>query len=278
MNKSPNHHFVLVVFVALMLLSSTALHAQTYNSYSGGYNTGYGTVYGSFGYAMATQNLYNSVQMQIRKLQARDMMIKQFGRAAVEKAEQEAKTNTAPSNPRISVPPPPVVRNHGVFRPDASVDTGKTIADALGSTPEEKALIRQVYATTLEYYQKEAKSRGWNHNIAGGLTFFTTTAMTIFHDAEEPSSEAINNYYAVVNSALDDIPEFASVPNKDKQNFNNILIGFGGLLIAGYTEGKQNNDATTIESYRKLAGELIKMVLKTDPQNLRLENGQIVVK
>ena len=84
-------------------------------------------------------------------------------------------------------------------------------------------------------------------------------------------------YYAAVNVALDEEPEFATVANKDKQNFNNRLIGFAGLLIAGYTEGKQNNDGPTIESYRKLAGELIRMVLKTDPQNLRLENGQIVV-
>ncbi|HEV8593839.1 MAG TPA: DUF6683 family protein, partial [Pyrinomonadaceae bacterium] len=59
---------------------------------------------------------------------------------------------------------------------------------------------------------------------------------------------------------------------------NNTLIGFGGLLFAGYTEGKQNNDAATLESYKKLAGMLIQMVLKTDPKNLRIENGQIVMK
>jgi len=78
--------------------------------------------------------------------------------------------------------------------------------------------------------------------------------------------------------ALDEIPEFAAVANKDKQAFNNMLIGFSGTLLAVYTEGKQNNDAATLATSKKLAGMLIEMVLKTDPENLRIENGQIVMK
>ena len=74
------------------------------------------------------------------------------------------------------------------------------------------------------------------------------------------------------------MPEFGKVANKDKQNFQNMLIGFGGLLLAGYTEGKQNGDAATLEAYKKLAGGLIQLVLKADPENLKLENGQIVLK
>jgi hypothetical protein len=57
-----------------------------------------------------------------------------------------------------------------------------------------------------------------------------------------------------------------------------MLIGFSGLLLAGYTEGKQNGDVATLEGYRKLAGGLIQLVLKTEPENLGLENGQIVLK
>ena len=73
-----------------MLAAASGAAAQTYNSYSGGYNTGYGTVYGSFGLAMATQNIYNTTQMQIQKLAMRQAMINKWGKAAVEKAEREA--------------------------------------------------------------------------------------------------------------------------------------------------------------------------------------------
>ena len=251
------------------------------------WTTGYGTVYGSYGLAMATQNIYNTMQMQMRKTMARNAMIKQWGLAAVEKAERESashslsgkKAPTAPpSEVPIVVPAPRVVRNHGVFRPDVTVGTDKAFADALGDTPEEKALITRIYTGTKTAYEKQAAIKGWSNNIAGGLTFFTVTAITVYRDAEEPSDEAVDNYYKVMNAALDDMPEFATVSNKDKQNFNNMMIGFGGLLLAGYTEGKQNNDSATIANYKKLAGGLIQLVLKTDPEKLGVEGGQIVMK
>jgi len=275
--------------IAFVLLSGSAARGQIQNTYGGGYSTGYGTVYGSFGQAMATQNMYNTMQLQMQKTMMRTAMIKKWGLAAVEKAEREAgsgssssrtktSSSSASSAPKIVVPPPRVVRNHGVFRPDPTVDTGKALADVLAETPDEKALIKLIYTTTKSAYEKEAAAKGWQNNIAAGLTFFTIASMTVYRDAEEPSDDAVNNYFNVVNSTLDEMPEFAAVTNKDKQSFNNMLVGFGGLLLAGYTEGKQNNDAATIANYQKLAGMLIQMVLKTSPDNLRIENGQIVMK
>jgi hypothetical protein len=267
---------------AFAVLTTGVARAQTWNSSSGGYNTGYGTVYGSFGQAFATQNIYNTMQMQMQKTMARNAMIKRWGLAAVERAERQAASGSSSSGANTSgsqivVSPPPVVRNHGVFRPDPTVDTGNALANALGETAEEKALIKQIYIATKDAYEKEATARGWKNNIAAGLTFFTVTALNVYWD-EEPSDEAANDYFKVLNTALDEIPEFATVANKDKQGFNNMLIGFSGLLTAGYLEGKQNNNADTLASYKKLAGMLIEMVLKTHPENIRIENGQIVMK
>jgi hypothetical protein len=152
------------------------------------------------------------------------------------------------------------------------------MADALGSTTEEKALIKKIYAATKASYEPEAARRGWKDNIAGGLTFFTVAAMTVYHDAGEPSDEAVNAYFKTLNLALDEVSEIAGVSDKDKQGMNNVMIGFAGILLAGYTEGKQNSDAATLANYKKLAGMLIELVFKTDPQNLRLESGQIVMK
>ena len=77
---------------------------------------------------------------------------------------------------------------------------------------------------------------------------------------------------------MDAIPEIGKVANKDKQGFNNMLIGFSGLLLAGCLEAKQTGDAAALANCRKLAGILIEMVLNTDPENLRLENDKIVTK
>jgi len=265
-----------VLFCVLFVVPAAG---QTYNSNAGGWNTGYGTVYGSFGLAMATQNIYNTTQMQIQRLTMRQAMIKKWGLAAVEKAEREAKAGkvTSSSGPKIEVPPAPVVRNHGLFRPDPTVDTAKALADALGETADEKTLIKAIFTNTKTAYERETAAKGWRNNIAGGLTFFAVTAMTVYRDAEEPSDQAVDTFFKIMNQALDDMPEFATVANKDKQAFNNMLVGFSGLLLAGYTEGKQNNDAATLKLYSQLAGELIKMVLKVEPDRLQLKDGFIVI-
>jgi len=275
-----NYKKLVTLAFALAFLCAGVANAQIQAAGGGYYRAGYPTVYGSFGQASAAQSrMYDQVKAQNRRITERDALIKKWGVAAVEKAEREAAAKSAaPSNPRIVVAPPPVVRNHGVFRPDPTVDTGKALADALGDTPEEKALIKQIYAATKTLYEKEAAQRGWKNNLAGGLTFFTATAMTVYHNAEEPSDEAANTYYKVMNLALDEIPEMATAANKDKQGLNNTLVGFSGMLLAIHAEAQQNNDADALARSKTLAGMLIEMVLKTNPENLKIENGQIVMK
>ena len=248
-----------VVFYCAGIVSAQWNSANAY-----GYSTGYGTVYGSYGLAATMQSMYNVARAQSQK------------RAAAGSGSA-SKPNSSPANSQTVAPEAHVARNHGVFRPDASVDTGKTLADALGDTPEHKALVKQIYTSTKTAYEKEAAAKGWKGNIAGGLTFFTVVAMTVYHDAEEPSDAALDAHFKTLNAALDETPGFADLSNKEKQGFNNVMIGFGGILLAGYAEGKQNADAETLANYRKLAGMLIEMVLKTDPKNLRLVNGQIVM-
>ena len=255
----------LLVFTVCLFTFSVASPAQTQTAW--GYSTGYGNVYGSFGLAQTMQSMYNVARAQALKRTA--------GAAARPASGGQV---TARSNAKPVVQPPRIVRNYGKFVPDPNVDTGRSFADALGETPEERQLITNIYTATKTAFDKEASARGWQNNIAGGLTFFTVTALTIYHDSDEPGDAGLQSYYEILNATFDEIPEFKSVSNRDKQNFNNMTVGFAGLLLAGYLEGKQTGNAETIASYRKLAGEMIKMVLKTDPENIKVENGQIVMK
>ena len=164
-----------------------------------------------------------------------------------------------------------------MFRPDATIDTGKLLADGLAETAEEKALIKQIYTATKAAYETEAGARGWKNNIAAGLTFFTVAAITVYHDAGELSDEAVNGYFKTVNAAIDETPEFAKLSNKEKHGYNNTLIGFSGIMLATYMEGKRSGNAESLVSSKKLAGMLIELVLKSDPENIRVVNGQIVM-
>ena len=270
---------IFVSAIGFSCFGADIAHAQIRAAGGGYYQAGYPTVYGSFGQASAAQSrMYSTMKTQTRKTTERNALIKKWGRAAVEKAERDAASGSRSSNPKIVVPPAPVARNYGKFRPDAAVDNGKALADALGSTSEEKALIKQIYTATKTAYEEEAAARGWQNNIAGGLTFFTVTAMTVYRDADEPSDEAVAAYFKTVNSSIDEIPEFANLSNREKQGFNDILIGFSGMMIAVYSDAKRTDNAEALAASKQLAGMLIEMILNTDPENIGLENDQIVMK
>lgn len=255
--------------------------AQTWNANAGGYNTGYGTVYGTFGLAQATQNIYNTTQMNMQRLIMRQAMIKKWGLAAVEKAEREAKGGKTSSSPVKSnsntagpvVPkPPPTPKYYGRFRPDTSDTTFQKIADALGETPEEKALLKQITEVTKASFEKEVAVKGWKNNIAGAFTLFLVATSTIYHDAEQPSDQTTQAIYDAVNQTVDEIPEFASASNKDKQALYNMLIGFAAIPLATYTEGKENGSKETVDVAGKVAGELIKIVLKVEPDKVKFDD------
>lgn len=264
---------------ALMLLISGLTFGQTWNSNAGGYNTGYGVVYGSFGLAQATQNIYNTMQINMQRSMMRQAMINKWGRAAVEKAERDAANSrgtaarqsgsSAPAGPVVQ--PRPVAKNYGKFRSDPTVDIGKAIADALGTTPEEKNLFKAIFQGTKTAFETEVAAKGWKNDVAGALTFFLVTTSTIYHDAPDPSEEVVSAIYDGVSQSLDEVPELAKAPNKDKQALYDLLIGFAGIPLATYTEGKESGNKETINVARQLSGELIKVVLKTDPNKIRFD-------
>lgn len=256
--------------------------AQVWNSNAGGWNTGYGTVYGTFGLAMATQNMYNTIQMTIAQANMRQAMINKFGRAAVEKAEREAAargtTNSGNNSGTATIPvaPPRAKKNLGRFQPDPNLNSARVLADALGETAQEKQLVTQIYLSTKAAFEREAAAKGLKNNVAGALTLFMATAAMVYNDTE-PSDEATEVLADAINAGIDEMPEFGRLTNRQKQGFYDMLIGFSGLLLSGYTEGKKINDPATLEAYRQLSGELIKLVLKIEPDRLKITDGLITI-
>jgi hypothetical protein len=261
----------------ILFAAAIPCSAQLYNSNSGGWNTGYGTVYGSFGLAQATQNLYQSTQLAMQRSMARQAMIKKFGLAAVEKLEREERSGTSSSSSKTASPavqPKPVVRNYGKFTPDPAVNTAKQIADAVGETPEEKALLIRVVNGTKTAFEAEAFTKGWKNNIAGALTFFIVSNASVYHGSE-PSDESSALLYQVISESIDQIPEFGKLTNREKQGFYNTLIGFAGIPLMTYLEGAETNDTATISVARQLAGKMTEMVMKTSPDKIRIDDGKI---
>ncbi len=258
--------------LAVLLFAGSA-SAQTWNSNAGGWNTGYGTVYGSFGQAMATQNIYNTMQLNMQRSMMRAAMVKKWGEAAVAKAEREARAGKAPAadGPQIAAPPP-ASKGIGKFKSDKSVNVGKLLSDNLAGTKEEKQLIGQVFAATKQAFESEPDTKPMRNNIAGALAFFIIGNVTIYRDAEEPSDEVSLAIFQALDQGVDTTPEFAKLSNKEKQTLYDMLLGFTGLPLAIYADAKQRGDAAQVKQAQELSGQLLQLVLKVDPSTIQLTN------
>lgn len=260
---------------SLCLLVASTAFAQTWNSNAGGWNTGYGTVYGSFGVAMATQNMYSTMQMNLQRATMRQAMINKWGLAAVEKAEREAAAGKKPASaaqPGPEVQAPRVVTNYGTFKPDKKVNAAKQLADALGSTAEEKKFIAALAQATKQAFEAQPEAKAWRNNVAGALAFFIAGNVTIYQ-GQEPSDAATEALFQAINQTVDELPEFGKMPNKDKQALYDLLIGFTGMPLALATEASENKDEQEAAAARELSGKLLELVLKVDPAKIKVENG-----
>lgn len=254
-----------------MVLFAVPAFAQQWNSNAGGWNTGYGTVYGSFGVAMATQNIYNTTQMQIQRLTMRQAMINKWGLAAVEKAEREAasgKKSTAPEGLQVTAPPP-APKNVGVFKPGKST-VAKQLGDAIGSTKEERDAVAMLASATKEAFEAQPETQKWKNNVAGALAFFLISNLVVATGSEEPSDETSQALFQAMSLALDASPEMAKASAKDKQQLYDLLIGFTGLPLAIYTEANERGDAAQMKQAQELAAKLIELVLKVDAKSVKL--------
>ncbi|HQZ82664.1 MAG TPA: hypothetical protein PLR83_05545 [Pyrinomonadaceae bacterium] len=268
-----------ILAIATLILGTAVFStAQTYNSNSGGWNTGYGTVYGSFGLAMATQNIYNTMQMQMQRSMMRQAMIRKWGKAAVEKAERNASgrsTQSAASSPSRAasgpvVEAPRVPKNYGRFIASAGIDTPSVFANALGENEQERELYKKIVSESISLLNSEAAKKGWKNDIAGAMTIFILTNSILYNDTEDPSDEFAQALYDSVQASIDELPEFEKLANKDKQGLYNTLLALSGIPLTFYADAKQRNDPDAIATARKLAGEMLKMVFKTEPERLRL--------
>lgn len=263
----------------LVLVLAVPAVAQTWNSNAGGWNTGYGTVYGTFGLAMATQNIYTSTQQNMQRLIMRQAMIKKWGLAAVEEAERNARagkksstTNAELQQQVATAPPPPAPKNSGVFKP-GKTDTFKKLGDALGTTAEEKNAITLIAKATRDAFEAQPEMKPWKNNLAGALGFFLVgnLALATGKMDDEVSDETSRALFESLNQALDASPEFAKTSARQKQEAYEMLIGFTGVPLAIYEDGKARGDEQQMKQAQEISAQLLKLVFKTDAAQMKLE-------
>lgn len=154
----------------------------------------------------------------------------------------------------------------GRFKSDRAIQESVTgdLVNSLSDKPEQRAQLKQIIDSVRLKYDREARSKGWQDNLAGSMTYFFIVISTVYYDSD-PSAEMQDALYAVINQVLDETPELANAPSSDKQKLNDLLVGYTALPLATYAEAKQNGSAETLKTAKLLAKGVSQLVFKSDP-------------
>lgn len=163
------------------------------------------------------------------------------------------------------------------FKPDARINVAKMVADELGSNKAEKDALLMLFNATKTSFEEEVEKKGRQNNLSAAVTFFIVATSTVYHDAPEPSDEAVDQLWDALNAVLDESDAVAAMSDADKQQVYETLIVFSGLVYAGYMEGKSSGNAQTSAAYRQLAGTLIETVLQLSPDQVKFDKNGLAV-
>lgn len=175
------------------------------------------------------------------------------GSSGNKSSSTSSKTNPAGTN----------VRAAGQFTPVTGAESFEQIAASITDVAQERQLIAQTAAVMKSTMEEEYAARGWKNNVAGAVTFFTVSMLTVYYE-KEPSEEVKNAIFESYNTA----PEFASASNKDKQSLYNALLTYSGMPLLFYLKGKQEGNDGTVQQAKALAKHNLKTLLKADPESL----------
>ena len=190
------------------------------------------------------------------------------------KARPNSRTTTRRSPSAVPAPPQP---SYTDFRPSNNSDFVERFASAISSNPTEKELIKQVVTTTRTAFEQEVAKEGRPNNLAAAFTFFVASTVTVYHNDPEPSDKAVNELWDGLNETINSLPEMEKLTDAEKQEVYEMLVAFGGLVLAGHMLANESGDADAGRIYPQLAGELIRTVLQLDPEKIRFNSAGLNV-
>lgn len=256
---------------AVVFLNSLAL-GQTQ---AGGARAGIGRVFDGAGRSTASKELQQKMNGGLLKLAAAKAKAKAAKARALPPSRPSAGVTATRREESPAAPPPP---SYTDFRPARDTDFVDRFAAAVSADPNERQLVKQLVTTVRDAFEQEVAKQGRPNNLAAAFTFFVASTVTVYHDDPEPSDASTDKLWDALNETLNDLPEMSRLTDAEKQEMYELLVACGGLVLAGHMFSKQNNDAKSAAVYRQLAGELIKTLLKADPEKLRFNSGGLEVK
>jgi uncharacterized protein DUF6683 len=169
--------------------------------------------------------------------------------------------------------------NSAVVKFTPSGDSGviKSLSDALGSTPEERAALAEAFTGFKQSYEVEAGKAGKANNLAVTMTFFIVANVVAYHQTEMPEDADTVKMAESIEQRMARIPSFAAMSNLEKQRMNDWLLCMAGFALTNYMSAKAGNDAQGLATIKQFADYSLRLALGIEAERLALAGPRITL-
>jgi hypothetical protein len=187
------------------------------------------------------------------------------GSALQELFKEDASSATTPQNSAAVVQ----------FTPGSDSGVIKTLAEALGSTVEERAALTEAFTQFKQGYEAEAAKAGKANNLAVTMTFFIVSNAVAYHQTEMPSDDDTIKMSQALEQKMARVPAFRSMSNLEKQRMHDWLLCMAGFALTNYLSAKQSGDAQGLATIKQFADYSLRLALGVDAAKLTLAGPRI---
>ena len=174
--------------------------------------------------------------------------------------------------------PKPQARNNPMkFVPAADSGVARALAEAFGSSAEQRASLVEAFTQIKQGYEAEVSKEGKSNNLAAAMTFFIAANVVAYHQTEMPSDADTDKLFASLQQAMSKIPAFAAMSNAEKQQLHDWLVYMGGFSLSNYLDAKQNRDAQGLATIKDFSDYAMRIVLGVEGAKLSLAGSRLNV-
>lgn len=256
----PKYALMAIVLVLSPVLAATESRAQ--------YTSSTGYTFNNPVSAMANTMLWNSMNARLlykSMLKKRGYTDAQIDKMSTEQMKAilgaEASVSEAKKTPPGGGASKFTMAKNYLLLPD--------LAANLSSDPKVRKALLDVLIQGVQAFERDAAPDGFDHDVAGAMTFFISAAYFIYREGEEPDDTGSTIIGRAIQQSLD-TPEFAKVSNADKQKFYEFMVGMGTYLILTYKQAVEEKNAEAAGQLRSIAADTLKSYLKLDPAGIRI--------
>lgn len=175
-------------------------------------------------------------------------------------------------------PPKSQGRNNSLrFTPAADSGVARALAEAFGSSAEQRAALVEAFTQIKQGYEAEVAKEGKSNNLAAAMTFFIASNVVAYHQTELTSDADTDKLFASLQAAMAKIPAFAAMSNAEKQQMHDWLVYMGGFSLTNYMDAKQSSNAQGLATIKDFADYSMRLVLGVEGAKVSLAGSRLNV-